>query len=289
MSTRLCLIGFGEVGVMLADGLAAHGAISAYDPAFSDPSSRPRRALEERSILGAASAAEAARDADLIISAVTAAQTVAAAESVCSTLKRGAYFLDLNSASPAAKQDAAAAIEAAGGRYVEAAVMAPVAPKHLGTPILLGGPHAETFAPMALAFGFSAARVYAPDVGRAAAAKLCRSIVVKGVEALLLESLLSARHYGVEDDVIASLSNMFPGPDWRALSSYMMSRAIEHGVRRAEEMREAARTVADAGLTPLLSEAIAARQDWAAETFAGLAEADLNTLYQALHGAKEQT
>lgn len=286
---RICLLGFGEVGVMLADDLPEHGVITAYDPLFDNPSSKPSLASKARSAIVARRADDAAQNAELIISAVTASQTVAAAASVASSLTPGAYFLDLNSASPVAKKEAALAIEPCGGRYVEAAVMAPVAPKRLGTPLLLGGPHAEQFASVAQRLGFSNAQAYAPEVGRAAAAKLCRSVVVKGMEALLIESLLSARHYGVEDDVIASLSNMFPGPDWRALSSYMISRAIEHGVRRAEEMREAARTVADAGLTPLLSDAIAARQDWAAQTLAGLSDADLNTLYEALHGAKEQT
>jgi hypothetical protein len=76
--------------------------------------------------------------------------------------------------------------------------------------------------------------------------------------------MYAARHYHVEDDVLQSLADLFPGIDWPELAHYMMSRSIEHGTRRAEEMREVAATVAEAGLTPFMSEACAQRQHWAA-------------------------
>lgn len=288
MSLRIALVGLGEVGVMLADDLAGRAALSAWDVTFADPDSKASAALKTRNVAGANNAADAVREADLVISAVTAAQTVAAARAAAAGLKRGAYFLDLNSASPAAKAEAAAIIAASGGRYVEAAVMAPVAPKRLATPLLLGGPDAEAFLPLAHELGFAGARFYDAELGRAAAAKLCRSVIVKGVEALLVESLLAARHYQVEKDVIASLSDLFPGPDWQKLSAYMISRAVEHGVRRAEEMREAARTVRDAGLTPWLSDAIATRQDWTAATFSGRAADSLEDLHEALRANREK-
>jgi hypothetical protein len=87
--------------------------------------------------------------------------------------------------------------------------------------------------------------------------------MIKGVEALLAESLLSARHYGVEDAVLGSLNDLLPNPDWRRLARYMISRSLVHGKRRAEEMREVAATVDEAGLEPWMSRAAAERQDWA--------------------------
>jgi len=98
------------------------------------------------------------------------------------------------------------------------------------------------------------------------------------MEALLTESFLAARFYGVEDAVLSSLNDLFPGPDWERHARYMISRAIEHGARRAEEMREAARTVSDAELNPLMSEACAARQDWAAGFRAALGKSDLRSM-----------
>ena len=173
--------------------------------------------------------------------------------------------MDLNSASPEAKVQAANLIDSAGGRYVEVAVMSPIDPKRMSSPMLLGGRHAETFQPIARHLGFGAAAFYSDTLGKAAATKLCRSVMIKGLEALITESLLSARHYGVEDTVLESLSNLFPHDDWAEYSHYMISRSLEHGARRAEEMDEAAKTVASAGIAPLMSDAIARRQAWAAD------------------------
>lgn len=280
--TKICLIGLGEVGALLAHALKQHAELSAWDILFTDIESIPSAAMRALGLPAGDSAAAATDGADIVISAVTAAQTCKAAADVAPGLKRGAYYFDLNSASPRAKIEAGHIIDDAGGRYVEAAVMAPIASKGVATSILLGGPHAEAFAPIAAGLGFAGARFYDAAPGRAAAAKLCRSVIVKGMETLLTESLLTARHYGVENDVIDSLSNLFPGADWRTHAPYMISRTIEHGARRAEEMQEAARTVAEAGLAPTMSEACAARQAWAAETFRGLEARALAPLLDAM-------
>src|SRR5436190_1680860 len=106
--------------------------------------------------------------------------------------------------------------------------------------------------------------------------------MIKGVEALLTESMLAARHYGVEQVVLDSLSDLLPLPDWTATAQYMIARSLEHGTRRAEEMREAARTVEEAGVTPLMSRAIAERQDWAAG-YKGALDDDLKAMLDAIN------
>lgn len=263
MIRTICLLGFGEVGQTLAEDLPSYH-LTAWDVLFADPASKPSKALSSHGVPLAKSAAEAVAEADLVVSAVTAAQDVTAAKTVAGGLRKGAFFLDFNSASPEAKKQSAEIVNGAGGRYVEAAVMAPIGPKRIATPMLLGGPHAEAFLPLGQEAGFSGMSFFSADYGKASAAKMCRSVMVKGIEALLTESLVSARHYGVEQTVLDSLSDLFPVGDWPKLARYMISRALEHGTRRAEEMREVAQTVADAGLTPLLSSATAERQDWAA-------------------------
>jgi 3-hydroxyisobutyrate dehydrogenase-like beta-hydroxyacid dehydrogenase len=283
MTLRIALIGLGEVGRILAEDLSAKAArLSAWDLKFADTASGPSQTAATLALHAASSAHEAVKDCDLIISAVTAAQTLTAAQSVTGGLRPGAIFLDLNSASPGAKQQAAQVIESVGGRYVEAAVMSPVPPKRIATPILLGGPHASSFLPLAHDLGFAATTVFSAELGKASAAKMCRSVMVKGIEALLSESLLAARAYGVEDTVLKSLDDLFPGPDWPTLSQYMISRTLEHGTRRAEEMREVARTVSEAGLTPHMSAATAERQDWAPQFAAALSEQELDAMLDAI-------
>ncbi len=253
---NIALIGYGEVGSIFARELRAMGvqAIRAFDTKFR------RDAPADANAQACDSATEAATGANLIFSAVTAAETLNAAHSACATINKGAFFVDLNSASPGVKREASQALDAAGGRYVEAAVMSSVPPHGLRVPMLLGGPHATDFLTLVAELKLDA-KVYDTVVGRASAVKLCRSILTKGIEALLTESLMAARRYGVEADVLASLGDMLPLPDWTKTANYMVSRSVRHGRRRAEEMREAARTVADVGIEPLLSERIAERQD----------------------------
>ncbi|HKE94925.1 MAG TPA: DUF1932 domain-containing protein, partial [Povalibacter sp.] len=263
---HICLLGFGEVGQTLAADLRnrGHEDVTAWDIVFPDPNSKPSRAAANGLVKAAPTAHAALASADLVISAVTAAQCVDAARAASQSLQAGAFFMDLNSVAPHTKQQAARHVTAAGSRYVEAAVMAPIGPKRIATAMLLGGPHAATFQPLAERLGFAGARVYSDEIGKASAAKMCRSVMIKGLEALISESLLSARRYGVEQTVLESLRDLFPGTDWPKLSRYMISRSLLHGRRRAEEMREVAVTVRDAGIEPHMSSGAAERQDWAA-------------------------
>ena len=281
--SRVCLIGLGEVGQILAEDLAKAGVndIAAYDVLFAKTDSAPSRAARRLSVRAAASGADAAKGAEVIFCAVTAANDVEAARSVLPGISAGCFFIDLNSASPGVKQESAALIDGAGGRYVEAAVMTPFPPKRIASPTLLGGPHAEDFLSRAAPLGVSM-KIASPRVGVASATKMCRSVIIKGMEALLTESMISARRYGVEKEVLASLSDLLPVGDWEKLARYMISRALEHGVRRAEEMREVARTVSEAGLAPLMSAACAERQDWSALHKGALAEADLYAMLDHL-------
>ena len=277
------LIGFGEVGQTLgADLLRAGANVTAWDVLFAKADSMPLRALSKVPVRAARSAADAVAEAELVISAVTAASDVDAARSVAPHLRRGTFYLDVNSVSPGVKEACAKIVEDAGGHYVEAAVMTPIAPKRIASSMLLGGPHAVECAERAKPLGFTGVEPFSDRIGQASATKMCRSVIIKGMEALLTESMLTARHYGVEKVVLESLSDLLPVGDWEKLARYMISRALEHGTRRAEEMREAAETVEEAGIAPLMVSATAERQDWAAAFKSALSEPDLAHLLDAV-------
>jgi 3-hydroxyisobutyrate dehydrogenase-like beta-hydroxyacid dehydrogenase len=281
---RIALIGYGEVGQILAADLRAAGVcdVIIWDRLFPVSSSAPSRAAAFANARTAASMAEATENRSLIVSAVTAANCVLAAREAAPWLSSGAVYFDLNSVSPQTKREAAAAIEGAGGRYVEAAVMSPIAPQRIRSPMLIGGPHAAAFEPLAREIGFRGIRVFDSVLGRASAAKMCRSVMIKGLEALLAESLLAARRHGVEQTVLESLRDLFPDEDWPRIAAYMISRSLQHGRRRAEEMREAAQAVQDAGIDPLMSIACAARQEWAASRRPAHLPASLTELLDAV-------
>ena len=265
MST-IALIGYGEVGRILAEDLRARGeTVVAYDLKLAgEAGAALREHASTQGISLASSHADAVRGADLIVSAVTASQAVPVAQACARGLKAKAFFLDFNSASPGAKVRAAALVNAAGGRYVEGAVMTSMPPYRIKVPLLLGGPDAAALAPVLGGLGF-AARVASETLGVASATKMCRSVMIKGLEAMVIESFTTARHYGVEDAVLASLKETFPGIDWEKQAAYFFQRVIEHGRRRSEEVCEVAETVREAGLEPWSASGTAERQAWVAD------------------------
>ena len=261
------LVGYGEVGRILAEDLRAQGVVvSAYDLKLEDAATAPplQAHAGAHGVQLAASHQALAACSDFIVSAVTASQAVPVAEACALSLRPGSFFLDFNSASPGAKQRAAALVNAAGGRYVEGAVMTSVPPYRIKVPLLLGGPDAAELAPLLNDLGF-AAKVASDRLGVASATKMCRSVMIKGLEAMVIESFTAARHYGVEDAVIASLRETFPGIEWEKQAAYFFQRAIEHGRRRSEEVREVAQTVREAGLEPWSAAGTAERQAWVAD------------------------
>lgn len=261
---KIALIGFGEAGSILGGDLALAGCeVSTYDILLDAPGTR--EALQEKArrldVRALDSLDAAVTEAHLVISAVTASGAAAVAASAGRALKPGQIFLDINSVSPATKRANARAVEAAGADYVEAAVMAPVPPQRLKVPMLLGGPRAAALARALCGLGMNATAL-AEEVGVASAVKMCRSILIKGLEALTLECLWAARRAGAEKEVLASLQGTFPTMGWQGnLPDYLVSRIAEHGRRRAGEMREVALTLEEVGIEPTMALAIAARHD----------------------------
>jgi len=276
---RLGLVGYGEVGKIFAAGLKAHvSTVSAWDLKFEAPLTRDeqRSHAERAAVLACDSMAQLCQSADLVISAVTASNTLAVAQAAAAHMQPGAVFLDLNSASPGTKQQAAALIDGAGAHYVEAGVMTSVPPYGIRVPMLLGGARAVELSEVLALWGMNAKPV-SRELGVASAIKMCRSVMIKGLEALVIESYATARAYGVEDHVLPTLQETFPSIDWTQQGAYFFSRVVQHGQRRAEEMREAANTVREAGFDPFMASAIADKQQWVADlaragVFQGLAK-----------------
>lgn len=276
---RIGVVGYGEVGRIFAAGLKdlpGVAAMSAWDLKFADAGQRDEPLAHAASCGVAAlpSMAALCEASDLLISAVTASNALDVATAAACHLRAGQWLLDLNSASPGTKREAAARVDATGARYVEAGVMTSVPPYGIRVPMLLGGVHAAELASQLQVWGMDA-KVVSRELGVASATKMCRSVMIKGLEALVIESYTTARRHGVEDAMLATLAETFPGVDWPKQGAYFFSRVAQHGKRRAEEMREAALTVREAGFEPFMSSAIAAKHDWVAQqagegAFAGL-------------------
>lgn len=255
--TTVCSVGFGEAAQAFVAGWQAAGAaVSAFDVKTGDPSTREAKRADYagHGVRGAETLGDALAGGELAFSLVTADQAETAARQAAEQNLNAALWLDCNSCAPGTKRRAAEAIEAASGRYVDVAVMAPVYPKRHAVPLLLSGPHAAVAAEALAALGMRP-RVVGEDVGQASTIKMLRSVMIKGTEALFAECFLAAQKAGVLDAVLGSLSGSNPDVAWEKQGSYTLERMTVHGERRAAEMREVARTLADLDVPNGLTEA----------------------------------
>ena len=258
---RLCFIGFGEAGQAFASGLRGAGVttMAAWDILFPQAAGAKLRAAgDELGVRLGASAADAIKGADIVIAAVTAASSLAAAEQAKPYLDAGQLYLDINSVSPGRKQATDKHLDGS-ARYVDVAVMAPVHPAKHQTPVLLAGPHAEATLSIMQELGMKPS-IAGPNIGQAAAIKMVRSVMIKGMEALTAECFLAATRAGVEPQIIASLTKSFPGLDWKRIVAYNLERMANHGTRRAAEMEEVADTLRELGIDPHMASATVQRQ-----------------------------
>ncbi|PWT97689.1 MAG: hypothetical protein C5B51_30865 [Terriglobia bacterium] len=261
-------LGFGEAAFHMTRGLRGEGLrqFVAFDIDTNTPGKgeKIRRRAEETEVRLLESNAALASAADWILSAVTSDQAATAACQTAPHLGPEHLYADLNSVSPAVKQAIARTIASTGARFVEVAMMQPVPPYAHRVPILAGGEAAPEFQQRMTAHGMRI-QIAGREVGTAAATKMFRSIMIKGMEALITECVLGAGKYGAEAGVFASLAESYPGIDWPALADYMIGRVVEHGERRAREMEEVAETLESIGIEPIMATATARRQEWSAK------------------------
>ncbi len=265
---RIAFIGMGEAGGLLAQGLIASGADvrATYDILIDDAAKRGTYLAKTQKIGLSASpnAKEAVAGAELVIAAVVSDQMVVAAKNVAPHLKPGQFYLDINSASPRMKREAAALIEANGAHFVEAAVMDLVPPHGHKVPMLLAGEKAKELAGLLTPYGMNA-RAVGTKIGSASAIKMSRSVFMKGFTAILVECLVAANKLGAEEEVLDSLQVSFPELDWRKISDYYAPRLVKHARRQAVEMHEVAETLEELGVAPITALASADRLQWLAD------------------------
>lgn len=257
---KVGLIGFGEAAMAFALGWNGGVArvLAAYDIKTDTKALRQQMLADyaKARVEAADSAENLSQGATTIFSLVTANQAGQAALSVCNSLENDAFFFDCNSCSPGTKRDAAQVIEAAGGRYVDVAVMAPVYPKLHQVPLLISGPHSTDAARFLRAADMNVSIVEG-EIGAASAIKMIRSIMVKGIEALSAECFLASRKAGIDPVILQSLDQSYPEFHWAEKAAYNLERMMAHGKRRAAEMHEVVKTVEELGLSGDMSHASA--------------------------------
>jgi 3-hydroxyisobutyrate dehydrogenase-like beta-hydroxyacid dehydrogenase len=266
MAEKIAIIGFGEAGQHIGRGLVREGKtqVAAYDIRHTE---RPLiDAARAGNVALKDSVAAALEGAGFVFSLVTASSAVDAARNAARHLTPEQVYIDFNSVSPMTKRAVGEAVVPAS--FVEAAIMAPVPGPDHKVHVLASAPGASVVAERLNAIGMRI-DVVGDRIGDASLSKMLRSIFIKGIEALMLESLVAARHAGIEELILDSVQKTIPGIDWRKLATYNLERTVAHGARRAAEMYESAATVAELGLEPFVTEGIAKRIAWAHEQLKG--------------------
>ena len=277
---EIAVIGFGEAGRAFATGWGRKTCARAtcYDLKLDTPETAApiREAATALGLHPAANRAEALAHAKTVFCLVTADQAVTAARECGPFLSNGTLWLDCNSCAPESKRLAAEVIAEAGGLYVDVAVMSPVHPKLHRTPLLLSGPGATEAISWLGRLDMEARRID-DQVGSASSIKMIRSVMIKGLEALTAECFLAARKAGVADEVLGSLMASNPEMEWGRRAAYNLERMMEHGIRRAAEMREVVRTLDGLGLPSDLTAAVSEWHDRIGEMGLKGRDGDLDT------------
>lgn len=257
MATRSCFIGFGEAARTFQSHVGWAGEARTFDIRTVNPQTRAAMlsACARSGVEAMETCAQAVEGVGVILSLVTADQSLAAAQAAAPHLEPGALFLDMNSSAPHRKSTTGQVIEEAGGRYVDVAIMAPVDPAGLDVPLLVSGAHAAEAVRVLGELGFSRVRSVGDMVGQASTIKMVRSVLIKGIEALTAECLIAAEAGGVRDEVLASL-----GHGWPERADYNLDRMLVHGERRAAEMEEVCATLESLGVDPSLTRGTVVRQ-----------------------------
>lgn len=271
---RFGLVGLGEAGTAIASSLArVEGlTVAGWDVRLAEGAARTGIAARVGpSVTLAGSLAELVEGSETLLCLVTPTASVSVAAEAAPWLGPGHLYIDANSISPARVAEVARVVGPSGARFLDAAVMAAVPPHGHSVPMLLSGRHAGETGRLLDGFGFRFEAV-GEQAGMASATKMVRSVIVKGIEALLLESLAAAWRLGVAEAVLSSLDAAFPEGTWREKADYFASRTGRHAARRAAELAEAVDALTGVGVEATVTEAARRRLAAAAAAIENLPE-----------------
>ena len=242
---QIAILGLGEAGSHFANDLAKLGVtVVGYDPA-------PKRGLLPAVTL-ARSNAEAAQGADIVLSVNLSAVAETVAAEVRLVLQPGQLYAEMNTASPDTKRAVAALVAPSGALAVDVAIMAPVPPKGILTPFLVSGPGAALFANTLSQLGLDIS-VLTDEMGEAATRKLLRSIVYKGVAAVIGEAVEAGRSFGLEPYIREQIRSVIGGND--ALIDRFLEGSKTHALRRSHELEAVVQMLTARSVEPVMSRA----------------------------------
>lgn len=289
MQKRIGFIGFGEAAYHIAKGLKNEGleTICAYDKMWdvAPYADLVQGRAKECGVTLLPNLQSLVEGADIVISSVSANVAVLLAQESAPYLRKGQLYVDLNSAGPDTKT-AANAIVSPKATFVDVAVMGTVPGNGHKVPMLAAGDGAVQFAEGMNPFGMNITVLEGP-AGKASASKMFRSIFMKGFVTLLIECVMAGRTYGIEDDVLASITETLTAGPLPEIVNGMISRCVIHAERREHEMDEVIATLKSLNIDSTMSVATKEKLHWCVEQgfkayFKGVPPQDFHEIFAAM-------
>lgn len=258
---RIACLGFGQVGSTFAPVLADRGAeVLCFDPRIKDPDCQPPNVTF-------GSFPEVLAGADVVLSMVTTEMAQDVAKQSRRHLRTEQVYVDLSSTAPSIEKDIADAFSRTDAIFVEGAILGAVAATGAKTRILLGGYNAGPTADLLNRYGLNC-EPYREEIGAASSFKMLRSVFSKGVEAVLIETLLAAERGGVRGDIWSEICGTFETVTFEKMARTWITSHAVACKRRRDEMFQVEDVVRNLGLNPIMSSA--AREIFERSTDKGL-------------------
>ncbi|MPM46462.1 hypothetical protein SDC9_93162 [bioreactor metagenome] len=287
---KIGFIGFGEAAYNIVKGLKGEGAsdITAFDKFWNiEPqASMIKKRAEDAGIVLSTSFGEMIEESDFIFSAVSANLAIPLAHESAPYLKKGKYYIDMNAASPMTKETVCEIVLKTNACFVDAAVMGPIPTYKHKVPISVCGNGAKVFMEVFSKYGMDL--TYMGEIaGSSSASKMFRSIFMKGFVVLLLETIIAAHTYKVEDDVLLSIQKTLEEGTFHEMINNLLTRGVIHSQRREHEMDEVITTLKGLGVDHIMSEATKHKLKWCTDMgfkdyFQGIPPADYHMILSAM-------
>jgi 3-hydroxyisobutyrate dehydrogenase len=215
---KIAFIGLGHMGGGMAPNLAKAG----HDVQAFDLVPEAVEKAKEGGCGAAPSAAEAVKDADVVITMLPAAQHVRAVyeNDVAPNAAKGALLIDCSTIDVASAREVGEAMKAKGFDFVDAPVSGGIAAAAGGSLTFMVGGSDEAFEkarpflePMAKAV------IHAGHLGSGQAAKICNNMILGATMAVTCEAFVLAQKLGLDPQVFFDISSKASGQSW-SMTSY---------------------------------------------------------------------
>jgi 3-hydroxyisobutyrate dehydrogenase len=243
---NIAIIGAGEVGRTYAKAVAEQSVHTAIlcDP---HPNDATLRLVAEAGLTLHRQAGTWLADADRVWLCVIGDLALPVCRDLLDYLRPGTVVVDLTTAAPGDKRSAFNLAAEHHIQYVDAVILGAIALTAAATPLLAAGPVGHEAMRDFADLGAPVRILPQAGAGDAAALKLLRTILTKGLEALAVECLVAAEKQGIRAELYDAMSDV-DAAGFTSFLDMLVRTHIQHSGRRLHEVQRAEAQLTSLGL-----------------------------------------